>query len=68
MSTRMRRTISVGLDPHPALAETIRQYNDCCNFFLGLGLSRRTYAKGRLQALGYCQARARWPRLQSSLV
>jgi IS605 OrfB family transposase len=64
----MRRTISVVLDPHPALVETIRQCNDCCNFFLRLGFSRRTYSRRKLQALGYYDARARWPQLQSSLV
>jgi IS605 OrfB family transposase len=64
----MRRAIRVVLDPNPAFVETIRQFNDCCNFFLGVGFSRSTSAKRKLQALGYYEARARWPPLQSSLI
>jgi IS605 OrfB family transposase len=64
----MRRTLAVVLAPNPALSETIRQCNDCCNFFLRLGFAQRTYSKRRLQSLGYYAARARWPRLQASLV
>jgi len=52
----------------PAVAETIRQFNECCNFFLELGFEAHTYSKKNLQRLGYYGARERWPRLQSSLV
>jgi predicted transposase len=56
------------LEHNPAIVETIRQFNDCCNFFLRLGFARGTYSKRRLQSLGYYEGRAQWPRLQSSLV
>ena len=64
----MQRTISVVLDPNPALAETVLAFNECCNFFLKLGFKNRTHSKCKLQSLGYYEARERWPRLQSSLV
>lgn len=64
----MQRTITLSLAPSPALAATVREFNECCNFFLELGFKAHTYSKKNLQRLGYYEARARWPRLQSSLV
>lgn len=64
----MQRTISIVLDPNPALAETVLAFNECCNFFLKLGFNDRTHSRHKLQSLGYYEARERWPRLQSSLV
>jgi IS605 OrfB family transposase len=52
----------------PALASTVREFNECCNFFLKLGYASRTWSKKKLQSLGYYEARAKWPKLQSSLV
>ena len=64
----MQRTISFTLDSNPAIFETIRQFNDCCNFFLSLGFENKTYSTRKLQDLGYYEARDCFPQLQSSLV
>ena len=64
----VQRTVTLHLSPNDVLAETVRQFNECCNFFLELGFKAQTYSKKDLQRLGYYEARARWPRLQSSLV
>ena len=64
----VQRTVTLHLPPNAALAETVHRFNECCNFFLELGFKARTYTKKNLQRLGYYDARARWPRLQSSLV
>lgn len=64
----VQRTVTLHLPPNEALAATVRQFNACTNFFLELGFKAHTYAKKNLQRLGYYDARARWPRLQSSLV
>src|SRR5882672_1552412 len=64
----MLRTITLRLAVNPALSETVHQFNKCCNFFLEVGFKAHTYAKKNLQRLGYYEARAQWPCLQSSLV
>jgi IS605 OrfB family transposase len=64
----MQRTISLGIAYDETIADTVRQFNECANFFLGLGFRHKTYSKARLQPLGYYEARKRWPRLQASLV
>ena len=64
----MQRTISVVLDKNPAIADTISQFNECCNFFLKLGFENRTSSKRKLQMLGYFEARKRFPKLPSALV
>jgi IS605 OrfB family transposase len=64
----VQRTVTLHLPPNDVLAETVRQFNECCNFFIELGFKAQTYSKKDLQRLGYYEARARWPHLQSSLV
>src|SRR3990167_79271 len=64
----MQRTIKFRLGGDPALVSTVHQFNECCNFFLKLGYANRTWSKKKLQVLGYYEARAKWPKLQSSLV
>jgi IS605 OrfB family transposase len=64
----MHRTISLSIAYDKTISDTIGQFNDCANFFLGLGFENKTYSKARLQKLGYYDARKRWPMLQSSLV
>ena len=64
----VQRTVTLHLPPNEALAATVWQFNECCNLFLELGFKAHTYAKKNLQRLGYYDARARWPGLQSSLV
>ena len=64
----MERTITVRLEPSEAIGQTVRVFNEATNFFLRLGFHNRTHSKRKLQALGYYDARDRWPALQSSLV
>jgi IS605 OrfB family transposase len=64
----LRRTIVLRIGPDRDISETIRTFNDCTNYFLGLGFDNKTHAKNRLQTLGYHEARKIWPRLQASLV
>ncbi len=64
----MQRTITVKLEDNQAVTDTIRFFNECCNFFLRVGFDSKTHSKRVLQALGYREARKRWPRLQSSVV
>lgn len=54
----MQRTITLRLPPTETLAETVRQFNECCNFFLELGFKVHTYTKKNLQRLGYYDARS----------
>jgi IS605 OrfB family transposase len=64
----MQRTITLKLGNNSVIAETVRQFNECCNFFLRMGYDAKTYSKRAVQNLGYREARRRWPCLQSSLV
>jgi IS605 OrfB family transposase len=64
----MQRTITLKLRNNPALADTIRQFNECCNFFLRAGYGAKSYSKKVVQSLCYREARRGWPSLQSSLV
>jgi IS605 OrfB family transposase len=64
----VERTITVRLEPSEAIGQTVRIFNEATNFFLRLGFHNKTHSKRRLQALGYYEARDRWPALQSSLV
>jgi IS605 OrfB family transposase len=64
----MQRTITLKLGNNPVIAETVRQFNECCNFFLKTSYDARTCSKKVVQTLGYREARRRWPSLQSSLV
>jgi len=64
----VRRTITVRLEPSEAIERTVRIFNEATNFFLRLGFHNRTHSKRKLQALGYYEARDRWPALRSSLV
>ncbi|MBU0684663.1 MAG: transposase, partial [Candidatus Thermoplasmatota archaeon] len=64
----MERTITVKLEPSRAIGQTVRIFNEATNFFLRLGFHNRTHSKRKLQALGYYEARDKWPALQSSLV
>ncbi|WXG44244.1 MAG: RNA-guided endonuclease TnpB family protein [Promethearchaeati archaeon SRVP18_Atabeyarchaeia-1] len=64
----MLRTITVKLEDNQAVTNTVRCFNECCNFFRRVGFDSKTYSKWVLQALGYREARRRWPCLQSSLV
>ena len=64
----MRRTIVLHIGSNPDISGTIKVFNECTNFFLGIGFDNKTHSKNRLQSLGYRKARETWPRLQSSLV
>ena len=64
----MQRTITLKLGNNSAIAETVRQFNECCNFFLRMGYDAKTCSKRAVQSLGYRGARRRWPSLQSSIV
>ena len=66
--TLVQRTIRLTLAPNPIVVETVRTFNEVTNFFLELGFTHRTHSAQLLQKLGYVDARARWPALQSSLV
>jgi IS605 OrfB family transposase len=64
----MKRTIKLVLPCDKRVAETVRVYNQACNFMLAEGFRLRTYNKLKLHRATYKAVRERWPALNSSYV
>ncbi len=64
----MHRTIKLVLPRDERIVETIRLYNEVCNYCLRKGFELMTYNKLKLHNSTYRWIRKQYPQLQSSLV
>lgn len=64
----MDRTIKLRLDFDERLVDTVKSYNEACNFVLKKGFKAKTFNKLKVHHLTYKQVRKKFPQLQSSLV
>ena len=64
----MDRTIKLRLESDERLADTVKSYNEACNFVLKKGFKAKTFNKLKVHHMTYKAVRKKFPHLQSSLV